>query len=273
MTPHRLYDMHCHLSQMANAEDVARKAAANGVALFDCGVKPGDFEQQQERLTAFGNVAIGVGLHPWWLSEGRCNEADIATLCAHARCERFIGEVGLDFSRKHVASRELQVEAFEALCATLAAHPLEGRVLSLHAVQSAGTVLDILEAQGLIDDAAGCNRAAGGNQGPVRSPAVMFHWFSGSGDEMIRARTLGCNFSVNEMMLGTRRGRAYAKQIPENRLLLETDAPPGLGKPYSADLLIQQLDRTLELLAQLRHISKETLAERMARTSSQLLDL
>lgn len=273
MVPYRLYDMHCHLSQMTNAEDVARKAAADAVALFDCGVEPGGFTQQQERLTAYGNVAVGVGLHPWWLSKGCCSKADIATLCAYAQCERFIGEVGLDFSNKHVASRELQVEAFKALCAALAAHPLKGRVLSVHAVQSAGVALDILEAQGLIGPSTGCNRATCGNRGAAHSPTVIFHWFSGNGDELIRARTLGCYFSVNEMMLATRRGRAYAQQIPEDRLLLETDAPPALGEPYSAEILIEQLGRTLDLLAQLRRTPKEALAERIARTSSQLFGL
>lgn len=279
MMPYRLYDMHCHLSQMANAEDVAREAAAAGVAVFDCGVEPRGLTLQREHLAPFDNVVVGMGLHPWWLEEGRYGEHDIVELCAIAQQERFIGEVGLDFSRKHAGSRGLQTHAFEALSATLAAHPLEGRVLSVHAVQSAGTVLDILEAHGLVDDTAmdGNDRGNTGGLGTAAgascSPAVVFHWFSGRGDELTRARKLGCYFSVNEMMLGTRRGRAYAKQIPEDCLLLETDAPPVLGKTYSAEILTKQLERTLATLADIRGVPQDALARHITRTSTALLNI
>ena len=305
---YRLFDTHCHLSQMSNAEKIARDAAEAGLAIFDCGVEPGAFERQRERFADVDNVRAGVGLHPWWLSDGRSAERDIELLCKIAQHERFIGEVGLDFSRKHEASREMQTRAFDMLCAALAAHPACGRVLSVHAVQSAGTVLDILEAHGLISEKAARNTPgkagtaadnadgapgktepyAGNGPGPNRAPAktaldsggtgahgntdtVIFHWFSGSGDELVRARKAGCYFSVNEMMLATRRGRAYAKQIPEDRLLLETDAPPELGAPYTAEALLGQLDRTLDALAEIRDVPKCKLAQTIATTSALLL--
>lgn len=307
-TRYRLFDTHCHLSQMSNAEKIARDAAEAGLAIFDCGVEPGAFERQVKLFADFDNVRAGVGLHPWWLSDGRCAERDIELLCKTAQSGRFIGEVGLDFSRKHEASREMQTRAFDMLCSALAAHPACDRVLSVHAVQSAGTVLDTLEAHGLISEKAARNTPgeagtaadnadgapgktepyAGNGPGPNRAPAkialdsggtgahgntdtVIFHWFSGSGNELVRARKAGCYFSVNEMMLATRRGRAYAKQIPEDRLLLETDAPPELGAPYTAEALLGQLDRTLDALAEIRDVPKCKLAQTIAATSALLL--
>ncbi len=310
---YRLFDMHCHLSQMANAGQVARDAANAGLAIFDCGVEPGAFAQQRERFAHIENVAVGAGLHPWWLSGGRCGERDIALLCEIAQSERFIGEIGLDFSRKHEASRELQTKTFDALCSTLAASPLSGRVLSIHAVQSAGTVLDILEAHRLIgihvarkalgkqrtehlcahgetsDKASAipagetpAQRVVSAESHPSANAcdapnentcAVIFHWFSGSGDELVRAREDGCFFSVNEMMLKTRRGRAYANQIPADRLLLETDAPPELGAPYTAGAQAGQLDRTLNVLAEIKGVCKCELARTIARTSAAILGM
>ena len=44
---------------------------------------------------------------------------------------------------------------------------------------------------------------------------------------------MGCLFSVNEFMLATRRGRAYARQIPTGQLLLETDLPAEPGHPLA----------------------------------------
>ncbi len=301
-----LYDMHCHLSQIANAEEVARDAAGLGIAIFDCGVEPSAFANAQEYFGRAPNVACGAGLHPWWLSDGRCDEHDIAKLCALAERTRLIGEIGLDFSRAHADSRELQTRAFDELCAAIAARPNGRRVLSIHAVQSAGAALDMLEKHGLVGNNAHGKKSLSdseSNEGtlvgkqaqaserpqtdPVcglradtecaqeagPSPAVIFHWFSGSGEELVRARKLGCFFSVNEMMLNTRRGRAYARQIPLECLLLETDAPPGLGKPYSAKALVDQLERTLNALAEIRDVSPETLAKRIAHTSAKLLGI
>ena len=54
---------------------------------------------------------------------------------------------------------------------------------------------------------------------------IIFHWFSGSSAQLKRARNLGCFFSVNAFMLQTKRGREYAKAIPLDRLLIETDLP------------------------------------------------
>ena len=54
---------------------------------------------------------------------------------------------------------------------------------------------------------------------------IIFHWFSGSSAQLKRARDLGCFFSVNAFMLQTKRGREYAKAIPLDRLLIETDLP------------------------------------------------
>ena len=54
---------------------------------------------------------------------------------------------------------------------------------------------------------------------------IIFHWFSDSSAQLKRARELGCFFSVNAFMLQTKRGREYAKAIPLDRLLIETDLP------------------------------------------------
>lgn len=253
-----LADMHCHLDRMTNAEEVARDAAAAGIAIFDTTVTPRDARAARARFAPQGNVVVGVGLHPWWLADGRCGDADVADLAALAATAPFIGEVGLDFGPKHHASKDVQVDAFEHLCAAIAAHPLPCRVLSIHAVRAAGCALDVLEAHGLLgrDDV-----------------TCIFHWFSGTSDELARARRAGCRFSVNEHMLRTKRGREYARQLPVDRLLLETDAPPGLDAPYSAVELEASLTRTLEAIAEMRAIPVCELATHIAATSQHLLGL
>lgn len=198
MTP-QLFDAHCHLDLMAYPDAVADEATTLGPSLFDCGVDPRDFARAKKRACNRSNIFAGIGLHPWWLADGRCGTAEINLLCEVAAQERLIGEVGLDFSARFAGSEPLQIQAFDRLCDALVQHPLAGRVISIHAVRSAGTVLDALESYGLLTPS-------------PNSPAIIFHWFSGTSNEFVRARNASCYFSVNERMLATKRGREYARQ-------------------------------------------------------------
>lgn len=248
----RLFDAHCHLDLMAHPDAVADEATALGLGLFDCGVDPRDFAAAKTRGSHYPYIIAGVGLHPWWLAEGRCGTAEIDLLCEVAAQERFIGEIGLDFSARFAGSEPLQIQALKRLCDALVQHPLTGRVISIHAVRSAGTVLDALESHGLLIP-------------NPDSPAIIFHWFSGTSDELVRARNAGCYFSVNERMLASKRGREYTRQIPLDRLLLETDAPAEPNTETSAQSLIRSLTRTSERIASLKkcdikHIESAVLA-------------
>lgn len=248
----RLFDAHCHLDLMAHPDAVADEATALGLGLFDCGVDPRDFASVHGRTRRPPTVIKGIGLHPWWLADGHCGFDEINLLCEVAAQERYIGEVGLDFSARFAGSEPLQTQALDQLCEALAQHPLTGRVISIHAVRSAGTVLDILESHGLLIP-------------NPSSPVIIFHWFSGTSDELVRARDAGCYFSVNERMLASKRGREYARQIPLDRLLLETDSPAEPNTETSAQSLIRSLESASEHVASLKkcdakHIESAVLA-------------
>lgn len=233
------FDAHCHLGLMSGPNAVVREAITMGLGIFDCGVDPRDFATANKHASISPNVIAGVGLHPWWIADGRCGAAEVDLLCELASRERFIGEVGLDFSPRFAGTEGIQTQTFERLCQALSQHPLAGRVLSIHTVRAAGTALDILESSGLLKD-------------DLNSPTIIFHWFSGTSDELVRARSVGCYFSVNKRMLATKRGREYARQIPLDRLLLETDAPAEANKETTARQLADSLARTSEVVAALK---------------------
>lgn len=225
---------------MTHPDAVADEATALGLGLFDCGVNPHDFSAANERACRQPGIIAGVGLHPWWLADGHCGFVEVNLLCEVAAQERYIGEVGLDFSTRFAGSEPLQIQALDRLCDVLVQHPLTGRVISIHAVRSAGAVLDVLESHGLLTPNSD-------------SPAIIFHWFSGTSDELARARNAGCYFSVNERMLTSKRGREYARQISLDRLLLETDAPAESNTETSAQSLIRSLTRTSMRIASLKN--------------------
>ena len=117
-----------------------------------------------------------------------------------------MGEVGLDFGDKHIATRDTQVEIFTKICSLLAG--TKGKIVSVHAVKSATEVMDIPESSG----------AAKGN-------TIIMHWFSGTSEELKRALDSGYFFSVGPKMLATNKGYEYIRQIPEDRMFIETDLP------------------------------------------------
>lgn len=249
----RLYDMHCHLGSMANADRVANEAERLGLTLLNVTVSPAEAEACM-RLEPHPSVRLACGLHPWRIADGSCGEADIARAAIMCAASRYVGEIGLDFSGERVASAPQQVEAFEWIVQSCAERPMSKRVLSIHAVRAASEALDILQRFDM-----------------PHSSACIFHWFSGTSDDLTRARKMGCYFSVNERMLGTKRGREYARQIPLDKLLLETDAPRELRSPTEANELVDELSRALEALADIRDEREELLANRISQTSRALL--
>lgn len=256
----RLFDAHCHLDLMAHPDAVADEATALGLGLFDCGVDPRDFASAHGRTRRLPTVIKGIGLHPWWLADGRCGPAEVNLLCEVAAQERYIGEVGLDFSARFAGSEPLQIQALNRLCDALVQHPLTGRVISIHAVRSAGAVLDVLESHGLLIP-------------NPDSPAIIFHWFSGTSNELARARNANCYFSVNERMLATKRGREYARQIPLDRLLLETDTPAEPNTETSAQSLIRSLARTSMRIASLKNCDAKRIESAVLANAHSVFDL
>ncbi len=253
---YELYDMHCHLGFMSNALQVARDAEALGLAVFANTVTPREYQASLRELVDQPNVRIGVGLHPWWIADGRASGDDVDLAVAQVDGSVFVGEVGLDFSPAHAdpATYARQLCVFERIIRACAfePHPERRRVISIHAVRSASAVLDVLERTDCLDEC-----------------ACILHWFSGTGDELHRAVRAGCWFSINEMMLSTRRGREYARQIPEGKLLTETDLPPKEGEPFSAAEIVASLERTLSQLETIRGKDVRGIA---ARNATGLLD-
>lgn len=238
MTP-SLFDMHVHLDFMRDMRAVAHEAEQLGLGLFATTVTPAGYERTRDALGEASNVWVGVGLHPWWVSDGRCGELDVMRTAQLAQSARYVGEIGLDRSSKHVPEGSFgqQLKAFESIVTACAqtSDAASPKVLSIHSVQAAGVALDAVERTGAL--------------GTCR---CIFHWFSGSSDELHRAVKAGCWFSVNEMMLRTRRGREYARQLPQSRLLLETDLPPGEDVPFAASQIQASLMRTAEQFADIR---------------------
>lgn len=204
-------DAHCHLQHDPRFRAYAQTHPDQH---FFCMTETPDEYVRFRDAGLPANVSLGLGLHPWRVS------ADAATV--HAQVDDvlqllpdvwLIGEVGLDFSPKHACTRDNQLAAFRAIARAAAGRAAtngvgaRSRILSIHAVQAAGEALEILQEAGCFDTC-----------------VCIFHWFSGTSDQLVAARRAGCYFSFGPRALATKRGRAYAAQLPANRVLRESDA-------------------------------------------------
>lgn len=130
---------------------------------------------------------------------------------------RFIGEVGLDYSSKDSADREVQEKIFEHIIKKCGQ---EGnKIITVHSRRAEKAVLDILK--------------------NLSSCSVILHWYSGSLFQMDEALRRGYYFSINQQMINSVNGRKIINHIPMERILIESDAPftNGLRDNYSVDFM------------------------------------
>ncbi len=202
-------DAHCHLDFAQNAYALAKQGEQEEIGFFSGTVTPQRYEVAARSLEASSNVRVGLGLHPWWVSEHTFiahneEESQIQQFARLARKTPYINEVGLDFSPAHANTKDAQVKAFKAILASLA----PGAIISIHSVKAFDVVFELLQ-----------------QTHTLANNSCIFHWFSGSNIQLQQAIKVGCYFSVGERFLLSKRGREYSKVIPRHRLLLETDLP------------------------------------------------
>lgn len=251
-----LIDAHCHLDFAGNAAELAAAYAACGGALSGT-CDPRDFDRVCAILAPYApRVRVGLGLHPWWVADGTCGEGEVSLFERLAPSAPLISEVGIDFQPRRADTRDAQIEAFERVClaASRSSAKFPRRVMSIHSSAAAMCTLDVLDRTGCLDVC-----------------TCIFHWFSGSQEELTRAIESGCLFSVNERMLKTKRGRAYARAIPKDRLLIETDFPSRHTPMMIPQDVAPRLERTMSLLAEARGADERSLAATIAATSERIL--
>lgn len=211
-----LFDSHAHLNDRQLRQDVDEilaRAAADGMERVIC---PGfDIESSRsavEIAEKYENVWATVGVHPH--DAKTLSEASLDELKEIARSPKVvgIGEIGLDFYRD-LSPRPVQEEAFRKQLAL--ARELDLPVV-IHNRDAGADVLRVLGEEGL--------PAAGG----------VLHCYSENVEYAMKSLELGLyigiagpvTFRKNEEL------REVVRQAPDERLLIETDAPYLTPEPF-----------------------------------------
>lgn len=235
-----LVDMHFHLEFLDEPEAFLQEAAAGGVGMLAVSCDVDGYLKTRRALDTVRTpcAVAALGAHPWRVASGDITDEQLERFEELAPSAAAFGEVGLDFADKHTPaeSHGRQLVVFERVCAAADASARAAQVkkpLSIHAVRAANEVLDVLEKTGCLE-----------------SCTCIFHWFSGSNPQLLRAREAGCWFSINPRGIATRRGREYAKLVPAERMLLESDYPEESDRHFRAEQLSELLRQDVRAVEQ-----------------------
>ncbi|HET9368965.1 MAG TPA: TatD family hydrolase [Vicinamibacterales bacterium] len=249
-----LIDTHCHLADEKFVDDldaVVARAKAAGVERALCILsadEPEEIARFETVRGAWPEVRAAAAIHPHRAGAYEADPQEAARL-ARAAVERSdavaIGEIGLDY-HYDFSPRPVQAKVF----ASQIELALElDRPVIIHTREAADDTIAMLKDAG---------------QGRVRG---VMHCFTGTQDEARRALEIGFFVSLAGILTFPRAEnlRELARFLPDDRILIETDAPflapiPHRGKRNEPAWVVE----TFAALAAARQVAREALAARLA---------
>lgn len=216
-----LFDTHLHLDLFAEPKEII-KAIENqksySIAVTNL---PQVFINTKEICGDSKYVRPALGYHPELVYKFN-NQFEL--FLALLDETRYVGEIGVDNLRKTVDDFNFQKIIFKKIINACAEK--KDKILTVHSRRAESEVISII-----------------GNDFPGK---IILHWYSGSISNLKKALSNGYYFSVNQAMINSKNGLNIIKNIPSERILLESDSPfIGVDKlskvPMKDDILIHEL--------------------------------
>ncbi len=251
-----LIDSHCHLEYKGLVEDqagVLARARAAGIGGFlNISTRQREWEQVIATATRELDIWASVGIHPHEAdAHADLGEAVLIAATEHPRVIA-IGETGLDYYYDH-SDRAVQRALFRT-----------------HIAVARQTGLPIIIHTRDAEDDTAAIIAEEMEQGAF--PALI-HCFTASVDFGRKMLELGLTISISGIVTfkNAKDLQEVAANLPEERLLVETDAPflapvPHRGRPCEPSFVAD----TARFIAQLRGVTPEALAETTTRNFARL---
>jgi TatD DNase family protein len=206
-----LFDSHCHLDDKCYDEDlkdvIERAKNKNINAMMIAGVNIKTALKAVKIADNYEKIITSVGIHPH--DAKKCSKEDLNTLTDIAKehsCVKAWGETGLDFNRMFSPAKD-QERCFIAQLEMAGTLDLP---IIFHERDSEGRFFDILKSEA------------------PRSRKGVIHCFSGTKNELFKYLDLNYYIGITGILTLLKRGeylRSLALHIPEERILIETDAP------------------------------------------------
>jgi TatD DNase family protein len=194
-----MIDTHCHFDMMPKPETYIRQRELAGDIVIGMTNLPSHFQMGQPHLRWYKHIRLALGLHPLLAAESK---SEVTLFKRLVNQTSYIGEIGLDFSKEGLATKDEQVAVLRELLSAIRG---KKKIVSVHSRKAEKELLALLSEYEIEN--------------------VVFHWYSGPVDLIPDILAQGYYFSVNEAMCLSKNGRAIIEKIPRERLLTETDAP------------------------------------------------
>lgn len=259
----RLFDTHLHLASKQFAPDVsqllqrARDAQICGglIACDPCDPQP-DHERALQLARAYEGYYLSVACHPQNALHFSPERADVVRSIAQMPICRCIGETGLDYCDGQSTRRQqLDVLSWHMDLAMELNKPVQ-----LHIRDAHGDMIDLLR-----------QRKKKGSL-----PRTFLHCFTRSYELAKAYLALGCMISIAGTVTfpNARQLPEAVREIPIERLLIETDAPwiappPHRGMRGEPEHLLH----TFQRIAALRGMDEEALARQLWQNTAELLGI
>ncbi len=256
----QLIDSHVHINFDVFQEDLEqlqeRWQKAGVVHLVHSCVEPKEFSSIQAIANRFQELSFAVGLHPLDAPKWTDQTAEqISTLAASDRRVVAIGEIGLDFYKAENQQQQKLVFEEQLRIAVELNKPV-----IIHCRDAAIATREILR------DYKQKNSSLRG----------VMHCWGGTMEETKWFLDLGFYISFSGIVTfkNAKQVQESARQVPSDRLLVETDCPflapvPKRGKRNEP----AYVRHVTEYLAQLRQVPLEILAEQTTTNACQLFGL
>lgn len=246
----KLFDSHSHIDDICFEKDFeqmldrARELSVHGIMVV--GINEKTSRKAIELAENHDNLITSVGVHPHdakYCSDNVIKHLEILAL-KHT-CVRAWGEIGLDFNRMH-SPKDIQEKWFKKQISAASKLNLP---MIFHERDSKGRFLEILESA------------------DIKNRKGVVHCFSGSKEEMFRYLDLGYYIGITGILTLKERGqtlRELSLLIPEDRILIETDAPYLTPAPMKNKMRRNEpgfVSYVLQKLAEIKNADVEELSE------------
>ncbi len=239
-----LVDSHCHLDRLDLApfdnsfERLIQETLESGVEHMLCVcIDTESYPSMLALVESYPEISISVGVHPNDRERHEPEPDELVALASHPK-NLAIGETGLDYFRSE-GDLEWQRERFRR---HIRAALLCGKPLIIHTRAAREDTIRIMQEEGAAQ--------AGG----------VMHCFTEDWEMASQALDMGFYISFSGIITfnSAKDLREVVKQVPEDRLLIETDAPylapvPKRGKPNYPSYV----RHVAECMADLRDVSVE----------------
>jgi len=219
----QIIDSHCHIDRVdldafgGSIESMLDHARNLSVEKFLCVcIDLEHFDDVHTLSKSYPNIYCSVGVHP---TETNCKDPSIEELLDYAKSNRVIaiGETGLDYFHVRKDEADWQRDRFRR---HIAASNQSGKPMIIHMRDSKEDTIDILSRE--------------------KAEKGVMHCFAEDLETAVAAIDLGFYISFSGILTfkSAQDLREVAKQIPTERILIETDSPyltpvPYRGKPNS----------------------------------------